>query len=254
MKHADITIANTRKLDGRTQVVKVNVVKGLLVGIALATVQPAMASYGFTLAISPEIHLQPGSHVHLPARITNTGTLDMVFGPSNGAFNGQFNDLTLQPGEHFDFAYLNIQADADAPLGAISYQHPLLGIAFPDGANLLAASYTQIAQPGYRTRVIIDNNSYARPLSLVREAQDGYFSGSTPTQMHIVLSSYTELAYADVALGAHPQAVNLPVIAVPEPQSWMLFAMGILCVLAAAIKTTSHGHARHYNRPTGVLQ
>jgi hypothetical protein len=222
--------------------------------IALAIALPAQAGYGFALAISPEIRLQPGSHVHLPARLTNTGTLDIAFGPGSGAFSGQFNDLTLRPGEHFDFAYLNIPADADAPLGAISHQYPLLGIAFPDGANLMAAGYTQPAQPGYRTRVIIDHDAYARPLSLAREAQDGYFSGSTPAQVHVVLTSYTELAYADVTLGAHPQAVNLPILAVPEPQTWLLFGMGVLGVLAAASKRTPRGQARHLDRATAGRQ
>jgi hypothetical protein len=72
----------------------------LQAGIALAIALPAHAGYSFALAISPEIRLQPGSHVHLPARLTNTGTLDIAFGPGSGAFSGQFNDLTLRPGEH----------------------------------------------------------------------------------------------------------------------------------------------------------
>jgi hypothetical protein len=32
------------------------------------------------------------------------------------------------------------------------------------------------------------NHGQARPLSLVREVQDGYFSGSTPTQVRVVLT------------------------------------------------------------------
>jgi hypothetical protein len=50
--------------------------------IALAIALPAQAGYGFALAIGPEIRLQPGSHVHLPARLTHTGTLDIAFGPT----------------------------------------------------------------------------------------------------------------------------------------------------------------------------
>jgi hypothetical protein len=50
--------------------------------IALAIALPAQAGYGFALAISPEIRLQPGSHLHLPALITHIGTLDIVFGPN----------------------------------------------------------------------------------------------------------------------------------------------------------------------------
>jgi len=191
-----------------------------LIVLAVPAAPGANAGYGFSLAISPEIHLQPGDVINMPARILNTGTLDIYFDTGYAGLAGQFNGLTLKPGDHVDFAYLSISISVHpgAAVLASDYQYPILGVAFPDGSNLLAASYTQPADSSFRTRVIIDTETYALPLTTITQARPGYFSqGTTLGHAWIVMLSITDMAFASTQYGPDPGA-NVNPLDVPSPR------------------------------------
>lgn len=207
--------------------------------LTLLSAPAAGADYGFSLFISPELHVQPGNVVNMPARILNTGTVDISFGTGYAGLAGQFNGVSLKPGEHADFAYLSISVYQDAAVGASDYQHPILGIAFPDGSNLLAASYTDPADSSFRTRVIVDTETYALPLTRITQAQLGYFTPSTSLDhAWIVMQSITEMAFANTQYGPDPGAMALPIRAVPEPATWLTMIAGL--ALAVGCKRKSH--------------
>lgn len=203
------------------------ILRCLFVALPFLAVDQASADYGFSLAISPEVHVQPGDVVNLPARFTNTGNQAISFGSGYSGLAGSFNGVTLQPGDSLDFAYLNIRVHDDAVPGVSDKQYPILGIAFPGGVDLLAASYTQPVDSGFFSQIVVGSETYALPLSKVSQAQPGYFSSSASLDLPwIVLLSITDMAFADTQFGPAADAIELPIVSVPEPGVWLTLVLG----------------------------
>ncbi len=206
--------------------------------LALSSANGAHAEYNYTLTLSAEIHVKPGDVVNLPARLTNTGTQAFTFREftavdDTALFLAQFNSLTLDPGESFDFAYVSLAIHPDAQLGQNQIEYRNMGIQFPDDTRLLTG-YTgpccdAVIDPAQRTRIVVDTVNYASPLSRVSYAYPGYYSGGPPAEefARIALLSYSDYLFADSQISPRADAVNLPILAVPEPGTWMMLGVGL---------------------------
>ncbi len=213
----------------------------------------AQADYNYTLTLSAEIHVKPGDIVNLPARLTNTGTQAFTFREftaidDTALFLAQFSNLTLDPGESFDFSYVSLIVHPDAQIGQSQIEYRNMGIQFPDDTRLLTG-YTGPCcdaeiDPAQRTRIIVDTDSYSTPITRVSNAYPGYYSGGAPAEefARIALLSYSDYTFADSQISPRAGAINLPILAVPEPETWMMLSAGLL--LLAARK------ARHRSTPT----
>jgi hypothetical protein len=134
----------------------------LAVALALGQRAKADASYDYSLGVSLQNTVVPGSLVSINAVLQNTGTATIVFAPSftsgtpsaqggslpfggagtGGQWNilgdgftfnfGQFAGVTVAPGQAFDFAFGTFQAPTNQAMGTSATLEINLGIDFTD--------------------------------------------------------------------------------------------------------------------------
>ena len=226
----------------------------IVLALVFGGTNAVQAEYNYTLTLSAEIHVKPGDVVNLPARITNTGTQSFTFGEFTASDNfarflAQFNNLTLDPNESFDFTYVSLAVHADAAIGTSQTEYRTLGIQFPDDSRLMTGNSgpccdapTESAQ---RTLIIIDSISFATPLNRVSYAYPGYYSGGPQANefARIALLTHSDYAFADSQLNPRAGAISLPIVAIPEPGTWMMMAVG-LGLLGAKLKRSTRANRR----------
>ncbi|OYY93469.1 MAG: hypothetical protein B7Y41_11985 [Hydrogenophilales bacterium 28-61-23] len=215
----------------------------MVIALTMGIADAVQAEYNYTLTLSAEIHVKPGDVINLPARLNNTGTQSFSFGEFTAGddvsrFLAQFNQLTLDPNESFDFTYVSLAVNADAAIGTSQTEYRTLGIQFPDDSRLMTGSTGPCCDasndPAQRTRIIVDSVRYATPLNRVTYAYPGYYSGGPQANefARISLLTYSDYSFADSQINPRAGAIVLPIVAVPEPETWMLLAVGLLLISA----------------------
>jgi hypothetical protein len=195
----------------------------LTVAFALGQQAKADTMYGYSLGVSLQNTVVPGSVVSINAVLLNTGSLPIVFASSSqegssifagvnadgqwsildngfsfGDFAGQFAGVTVAPGQTFEFSMGTFLAPTDQPLGTSAMPGLNFGIDFTDSitGNLLGVC------PG-----ACDYNNQAHPT---------YTLGTVPS------SSAVTFFQAVV--------VDKTAIPVPEPFSWELLMLAAIAL------------------------